>query len=262
MGKTAAERKKEQRDRLKASGNYESFKKRESKKQKERRNKKKRTMTIEQKEALKVKKREEMRRYRAKKAQKAVRNAKNNSFNSSLDSPRKAFLSPASFGKALARVKRNLPRSPNKSKALVKKLALQLIPDIVQPTPNKQTVSQLSGEMILKVKEFYEKDSISYQAPGAKDYVIIKDANGKKSKLQKKYLCMTLGEAYEIFKTENPDVKICRSKFCELRLFQVCLRHKLHRTYAFVYIIKYTTFVVINHCSTKQNIRISKLNCL
>lgn len=123
MGKTAAERKKEQRERLKASGNFESFKENESKKQKERRRTKKRTMTIEKKEALKVKKREEMRRYRAKKAQKVVKDAQSTSFNSSSDSPRKAFKSPASFGKALARVRKNLPRSPNKSKALVKKLA-------------------------------------------------------------------------------------------------------------------------------------------
>lgn len=185
-------------------------------------------MTIEKKDALKVKKREEMRRYRAKqtaqeieekrqkRAQKIVKDAQSSSFNSSSDSPCKAFKSPASFGKALARVRKNLPRSPNKSKALVKKLTCQLIPDIVQPT------SQLSGEAISKVKEFFEKDCISYQAPGTKDYIITKDANGEKSKLQKKYLCMTLGEAYEIFKTENPDVNVCRSKFCELRPIRVC----------------------------------------
>lgn len=226
MAKTAAERKKEQRERLKANENFKSFKEKESKKQKERRSKNKKTMTIEEKEALKVKKREEMRRYRAKKAQKAVKDEQSTSFNSNSDSPRKAFKSPASFGKALARVKKNLPRSPNKSKALVKKLACQLIPDIVQPTPKKQTVSQLSGETISKVKEFFLQDSISYQAPGTKDYVIMKDENGEKLKLQKKYLCMTLGEAYEIFQTENPDVKVCRSKFCELRPIQVCLRHE------------------------------------
>ena len=49
MLKTTAERKKEQRERLKASGNLESFKEKESKKQKERQSKTKRTMTIEQK---------------------------------------------------------------------------------------------------------------------------------------------------------------------------------------------------------------------
>lgn len=226
MGKTAAERKKEQRERLKVNGNFKSFKEKESKKQKERRSKNKKAMTIEEKEALKVKKREEMRRYRTKKAQKIVKDAQAASFNSNSDSPRKAFKSPASYGKALARLKKSLPQSPNKSKALVKKLACQLIPDIIQPIPKKQTASQLSEETISKVKEFFEKDAISYQAPGSKDYIITKDLNGEKVKLQKKYLCMTLGEAYEIFKTENPDVKVCRSKFCELRPIQVCLRHE------------------------------------
>ena len=52
MLKTTAERKKEQRERFKASGNLESFKEKESKKQKERQSKTKRTMTIETKRTM------------------------------------------------------------------------------------------------------------------------------------------------------------------------------------------------------------------
>lgn len=63
-------------------------------------------MTIEEKEALRAKK---MRRYRV---EKSVNNAFKNqstSFDPNSDSPRKAFKSPSSFGKAIAKVKRNLP---------------------------------------------------------------------------------------------------------------------------------------------------------
>lgn len=105
MGKTAAERKKEQRERLKSNGIFINFKENESMKQRERRRKNKRTMTIEEKVALKVKKREEMRKYRTKKALKTVRSTQY-IFNPISDSPNTAFKSPASFGKALARVKK------------------------------------------------------------------------------------------------------------------------------------------------------------
>ena len=107
-----------------------------------------------------------MRRYIAKKAPKPVNAAQNHSFNSKLDSPHKAFKSPIknpSKGqwKGPCQGENNLLLSPNKFKALVKKLACQLILDIVvQPTTKKQTFSQLSGEIASKVKEFYKKESI------------------------------------------------------------------------------------------------------
>lgn len=226
MGKTAAERKREQRERLKANGKFQSFKDNESKKQKERRRENKKTMTIEEKESLKVKKREGMRQYRAKKALKAVANEASTSFNPNLDSPRRAFKSPSSFGKAIAKVKRSLPQSPNKRKALVKTLAHQLVPEIVSPPPKQSRVTRISDEIKLQVESFFESDSISYQAPGVKDFVIIRDKEGKKTKMQKRYLFMTLGETYESFKNENADVNIGRSKFCELRPSHICLRHE------------------------------------
>lgn len=75
MAKSAAERKREQRERLKASNKFQSFKENETKKQKSRRTAKKKSMTIEDKEALRVKKREEMRKYRLKKS---IRDASKN----------------------------------------------------------------------------------------------------------------------------------------------------------------------------------------
>lgn len=222
MGKTASERKKEQIERLKASGKYEKFKEREKNKLKERRMQRKSQMTVEEKEATKAKKREEMRKYRAKKALKLLKN--NDVLCSEQSSPSKAFKSPQAFGKAISKVKKNLPYSPNKSKAVIIKLAQQIEPNIImQASLPKSRISKIDVE---QVKAFYEKGNISYQAPGRKDFVIIRNSKGIKTKVQKKYLCMTLGEAHEIFKEENPDIKIGRSKFSELRPFHICLRHE------------------------------------
>ena len=227
MAKSAAERKREQRERLKASGKFQSFKENESKKQKSRRIEKKKSMTIVDKEALQVKKREEMRKYRMKKSMRdASENQSSTSFDPNSDSPRKAFKSPMSFGKAIAKVKRNLPKSPNKCKALVKRLAQQLVPDILKSPPQLSRVTKLSNEVVSHVVSFLENDSISYQAPGTRDFIIMKDDEDNKNKIQKRYLTLTLGETYEIFKTENPSIKIGRSKFCELRPDYICLRHQ------------------------------------
>ncbi|GBO09363.1 hypothetical protein AVEN_47311-1 [Araneus ventricosus] len=59
MGKTATERKREQRERLKATEKYQIFKENESRKQKDRHIQKKSKITIEEKEASRAKKRDE-----------------------------------------------------------------------------------------------------------------------------------------------------------------------------------------------------------
>ena len=52
-------------------------------------------------------------------------------------------------------------------------------------------------------KPFPEID-ISSQAPGKKDYIILTE-NGMKSKVQKLFLTMTMGETYEQFKLAFPN---------------------------------------------------------
>lgn len=64
MGRSAAERKKDQLDKLKKEGKYDLFKRNASAKQKERRMKKKMNMSIDEKHALKIKRREEQRKHR------------------------------------------------------------------------------------------------------------------------------------------------------------------------------------------------------
>lgn len=67
-----------------------------------------------------------------------------------------------------------------------------------------------------KAKDFYCRDDISYQAPGKRDSITVKD-NGKKLKVQKRYLLYTLNEVYRLFLNENTDDRISCSSFKELR---------------------------------------------
>ena len=66
----------------------------------------------------------------------------------------------------------------------------------------------LSAECIEAVKSYYENDEISWQAPGRKDRIIIREvsANGESSKttLQVRYLLMSLKEAIPLVRGSFP----------------------------------------------------------
>ena len=61
------------------------------------------------------------------------------------------------------------------------------------------------------------RDDISYQLPGKRDVVVVKDSNGSKVTYQKRILLNNLRETFELFKEENNNVNISRSSFAELR---------------------------------------------
>ena len=63
--------------------------------------------------------------------------------------------------------------------------------------------------------------------PGKQDVVAIWDENSDKHKKQKRILTVTVGEAYNLFVDENPDVTIGKSKFAEPRLKEVLLSSKM-----------------------------------
>lgn len=71
------------------------------------------------------------------------------------------------------------------------------------------------------VKFFYCRDDISRCVPGKRDFIIVRDEAGKKDKIQKRNLPMTVKEAYSL--SANPSVDIGKSKFAALRLQQVKL---------------------------------------
>ncbi len=88
-------------------------------------------------------------------------------------------------------------------------------------------LSDLSEETRRLVLAFYDSNDISWQAPGRKDRVIIreKSADGSRSKQteQARYLLMSLKEAHRQYSDEHPQNKIGLSKFSELRPHHVKL---------------------------------------
>lgn len=86
-----------------------------------------------------------------------------------------------------------------------------ILPDV--PTKKGQPLSQ---ETLKQVEAFFYEDNISRMRPGAKDYKSVREG-GVRVQKQKRLLLMNLNEAYQVFKTKNPELRIGISKFCELR---------------------------------------------
>lgn len=74
----------------------------------------------------------------------------------------------------------------------------------------------LSPETLNKVTEFYLCEENSRICPGKKDYVAVR-IDGKSMHKQKQLLLCNLNELYVKFKETYPNIKIGRSKFCDLR---------------------------------------------
>jgi hypothetical protein len=82
--------------------------------------------------------------------------------------------------------------------------------------PQPKQGRNLSTDTIASVQRFYEDDEISRACPGMRDVVTVR-IDGIKVQKQKRLQLCNLNEAYVEFKKLYPDVKIGRSKFCELR---------------------------------------------
>lgn len=234
---------------MKDLGAFSNFQENESRRQKERRTLLKSTQSSSNinKDNVQKKKIEAklyMRQYRE--------NIRNKESKSSVQY--EGFLNRASFGKAFAKARRNLPADPVKCQKVIQHLAKEICPSILRKcafeTPGTSVISTLNQTVV----DFYSKDSISYQARGLNDFIIVRD-KGLKTKIQKRYLCMTLGEAYQNFKELNPDIQIGRSKFCELRPLNIKLRSETsHNTRLCIYhenvrLILESLFFLPNHCT-------------
>lgn len=112
-----------------------------------------------------------------------------------------------------------MPDSPRKRQAILKTIVADEFPQIIPNTiPKNATGKQLSEETKEKVKLFFLQDEHSQPMPGKRDVLSIKDeVTGIRTVHQKRCMFMTVGEAYNLFKQENKDCSIKKSKFYELR---------------------------------------------
>ncbi|CAF3148750.1 unnamed protein product, partial [Rotaria sp. Silwood2] len=129
--------------------------------------------------------------------------------------PESSFRTKQSKSKALNRILNALPANKDKQFELIKEIAANL--NIIKLEKKFERNQQsLSTDVKQQVYDFYFRDDISYQAPGKRDSITIRE-NGEKKKLQKRYLLYSLNEVYQLFAEENPQVVISCSSFKKLR---------------------------------------------
>ncbi|XP_063215804.1 uncharacterized protein LOC134527239 [Bacillus rossius redtenbacheri] len=83
--------------------------------------------------------------------------------------------------------------------------------------PNPKPGKHLSEYVVEAVHLFYENYEVSRAIPGVKDCITVTEPNKNKSKISKRLILCNLKEGYTLFKEKFPHIKICFSKFAELR---------------------------------------------
>lgn len=216
---SSTERSRKLRERLKQSpSKHQAFLEKERKRDKMRREKAKLAMqTDANKLKLKrLKDRERQRRHREK-----LKLSSEEKSPQSLPSTMGSYQSNRSLGKAVSKVKKTLPSSPRKRKAVVAKLFADELPELktqLRQQKFKNKIKCLAEETQNKIKEFYLRDDISRKEPGRKDVISIKNPEtGQREQKQKCFMMMTISEAYEQFVAEYPECVVKKSKFFYLR---------------------------------------------
>lgn len=215
----AAERKRKSREKMKCDENKWKVAQENQKKYDEKRrekNKEKRqndeTVKIEYREKEMLRKR----KYRENKKLKGVRK-------SSL-APLGSYKTMHTLKKAACKLKKALPESPTKKTAVLMHVIKEIVP-VESLHLNAKTITKatsITDETKELVINFYEQDDISRQSPNRKDTMSVKDKiTGKRAHVAKRHMMMTIAEAYALFKTEFPDIKLGKSKFFELRPLHV-----------------------------------------
>ena len=216
MPLTQAERQRRRRQKLRQDGTYTDYKAKNvlyTKRHRERTKEGLKQLSPAQQKRLRDVKKEQ-----AKLRQRKCRQNKAANATSPIpagDIPVQWYSGKQSLHRAVNRVWSAFPNSPMKKASVMRKLSSDFCPPITNDERGKR-VDSISEELQIKVTQFYERDDISRVAPGKRDTVTVRDEGGKK-KLQKRHLTMTINEAYALFKEENADQKIGRSKFAELR---------------------------------------------
>ncbi|CAG5046355.1 unnamed protein product [Parnassius apollo] len=130
------------------------------------------------------------------------------------------YSSPRTLGKAVAKVKRNLPASPTKAFEVAKKIAAEFQVaeseknDSPEAVPRKLMDDLLCEQRTIKN---FNRDDISRQMPGMKNVKTIKSNTGTKSRIQKRAMIMSIHEAFKRFKGTYPETSLDKTVFYKER---------------------------------------------
>ena len=224
--KTNAERSRTQREKIKNDNvNYEAAKKTDRERKQQARRLKKASATASEK---KRKERDAKRRQRQKKKDARAQTTVNDEHNG-------PYKTKNTLGKAVSKVKRALPATPNRESHVLGALLCSLPREVVREqrnevcntvkepnvrraclfdTERKKRSDTTSAETVHLVNQFYLRDDVSRMCPGKKDCLSIKDPKtGKREQKQKRLLYLTLSEAHKLFCEEFGEI-IGVSRMC------------------------------------------------
>jgi len=221
MAKTAAERQRRRREKLKADDQtYEQYKVRNAQFSRVHREKKKatiKTLTGEEQSEIAESRREKDRaRQRKCRRRKQEKDLLRKTVSGTVAVAVAAYSAKHSLNRAVNRVKRMLPGSPRKRSTVIRKLADEIGLQVKEVQQKKTRMDGIPPTVTESVKQFYQRDDISRMCPGKRDVITVNGEQGKQ-KMQKRHMSMNIKEAYAFFKDENRYVKIGLSKFAELR---------------------------------------------
>lgn len=128
-------------------------------------------------------------------------------FNSSAGTTSSSCKPVSSFGQPALRLSRG--QSPVKHLAVSTRDPLKL-------TNQRTDLYKISVNVEKAVTDFYQELDISWMTPDRNDYTIVIKMNGKE-RVQRRYLMMTVGDAYAVFCVKFPNWKIGLSRFASLR---------------------------------------------
>lgn len=132
-------------------------------------------------------------------------------------------------GKAIKRAKDALPKNPGKMKCVVKELYNIVFHD--NSTKLKVNGSTKFEQHKKAVTNFFNRDEISQETAGKADAKSVKTPGNQREVLQKRYMNMTVAEAYQLYKQEFVDSGIGKSGFYSLRPQNVlCVADIPHNT--------------------------------
>jgi hypothetical protein len=111
-----------------------------------------------------------------------------------------SFGSKQSLGKAVKKVTRCLPQDPSKKRLVVQAIAQSM--GLLGQNLHKRATRQLSSKLKDDIVQFYCRNDISYQMPGKRDTIVVRQ-NGTKSTHQKRILLYNIREVHQLFLSEH-----------------------------------------------------------
>lgn len=131
------------------------------------------------------------------------------------------FKSKQAKGKAVKKVLKSLPGTPNRRTLVVESLVNSMTPNsrrrIFTPDSEGPGRPKLNDETVRMVESFYQDDANSRVLAGKKDVRSVNVGTGPKEKKRKRYLLDDIEMLHQSYNASHPENQVGRSKFFQLR---------------------------------------------